>query len=109
MNARRPCPPMTLRLSSRTNLTRYNRAMERTPRSTGDKFERLVEIMATLRGPNGCPWDKQQDFSSLKPMLVEEVYEVLEAVENGDFDGISEELGDLLLHIVFNAHLGKEA
>ena len=83
--------------------------MERTPRSTGDKFERLVEIMATLRGPNGCPWDKQQDFSSLKPMLVEEVYEVLEAVENGDFDGISEELGDLLLHIVFNAHLGKEA
>ena len=83
--------------------------MERTTRSTGDKFERLVEIMATLRGPNGCPWDKQQDFSSLKPMLVEEVYEVLEAVENGDFDGISEELGDLLLHIVFNAHLGKEA
>ena len=61
--------------------------MERTTRSTGDKFERLVEIMATLRGPNGCPWDKQQDFSSLKPMLVEEVYEVLEAVENGDFDG----------------------
>src|SRR6266571_4830118 len=76
---------------------------------TGGNFEKLVEIMATLRGPNGCPWDKQQDFNSLKPMLVEEVYEVLEAVENGDFDGISEELGDLLLHVVFHAYLGKEA
>ncbi|HSU88360.1 MAG TPA: nucleoside triphosphate pyrophosphohydrolase [Terriglobia bacterium] len=83
--------------------------MERSPQTTGEKFERLVEIMATLRGPNGCPWDKQQDFNSLKPMLVEEVYEVLEAVENGDFDGISEELGDLLLHVVFHAYLGKEA
>jgi MazG family protein len=76
---------------------------------TGEKFERLVEIMATLRGPHGCPWDKQQDFNSLKPMLVEEVYEVLEAIENNDFDGLSEELGDLLLHVVFHAHLGRES
>ena len=76
---------------------------------TGHKFERLVEIMATLRGPNGCPWDKQQDFNSLKPMLVEEVYEVLEAIENQDFDGLAEELGDLLLHVVFHARLGQEA
>ena len=75
---------------------------------TGEKFEKLIAIMATLRGPNGCPWDKQQDFNSLKPMLVEEVYEVLEAVENNDFDGVSEELGDLLLHIIFHAQLGKE-
>jgi len=77
--------------------------------TTGAKFEKLVEIMTTLRGPNGCPWDKQQDFNSLKPMLVEEVYEVLEAVENNDFDGMSEELGDLLLHVVFHAQLGKES
>lgn len=76
---------------------------------TGEKFDKLVEIMATLRGPNGCPWDKQQDFNTLKPMLVEEVYEVLEAIDNTDFDGLSEELGDLLLHVVFHAHLGKEA
>jgi MazG family protein len=75
----------------------------------GQKFEKLVEIMARLRGPNGCPWDKQQDFNSLKPMLVEEVYEVLEAIENADFDGLSEELGDLLLHVVFPAQLAKEA
>src|SRR5262245_64266729 len=76
---------------------------------SGQRFEKLVEIMATLRGPNGCPWDKQQDFNTLKPMLVEETYEVLEAVDNQDFDGLSEELGDLLLHVIFNAHLAKEA
>src|SRR5437773_2008722 len=76
--------------------------------STGKRFEGLVEIMARLRGPDGCPWDKEQDFNTLKPMLVEEVYEVLEAIDNQDFDGVSEELGDLLLHIVFQAQLGKE-
>jgi MazG family protein len=83
--------------------------MERAPKTTGERFERLVGIMEKLRGPDGCPWDKEQDFNSLKPMLVEEVYEVLEAIENGDFEGMSEELGDLLLHVVFHAHLGKEA
>src|SRR5262247_453201 len=77
--------------------------------AAGERFEKLVDIMATLRGPNGCPWDKQQDFNSLKPMLVEEVYEVLEAIDNKDFDGLSEELGDLLLHVIFHAHLAKEA
>ncbi len=76
---------------------------------TGEKFERLVEIMAKLRGPDGCPWDKQQDFNSLKPMLVEEVYEVLEAIDNNDFEGLSEELGDLLLHVVFHARMAKES
>src|SRR5215475_13846653 len=75
---------------------------------TGKKFERLVEIMAQLRGPDGCPWDKQQDFNTLKPMLVEETYEVLEAIDNQDFDGLSEELGDILLHVVFHACLAKE-
>src|SRR4029079_16935371 len=64
--------------------------------------------MATLRGPNGCPWDKEQDRNTLKPMLVEETYEVLEAIDNGDWEGLSEELGDLLLHIVFQAQIGKE-
>jgi MazG family protein len=77
--------------------------------SAGRLFEKLLDIMATLRGPNGCPWDKEQDFNSLKPMLVEEVYEVLEAIDNQDFDGVAEELGDLLLHIVFQAQLGKES
>jgi MazG family protein len=75
---------------------------------TGAKFEKLVEIMATLRGPNGCPWDKEQTYSTLKPMMVEEIYEVLEAIDNQDFDHLSEELGDVLLHIVFQAQMGKE-
>ena len=65
--------------------------------------------MARLRGPDGCPWDRQQDRNSLKPMLVEETYEVLEAIDNNDPDGLAEELGDLLLHVVFQAQLGKEA
>ena len=64
--------------------------MERATRTTGEKFERLVEIMATLRGPNGCPWDKQQDFNSLKPMLVEEVYEVLEGELEVMIDGVAQ-------------------
>jgi MazG family protein len=75
---------------------------------TGAKFEKLVGIMARLRGPDGCPWDRQQDRNSLKPMLVEETYEVLEAIDNNDPDGLAEELGDLLLHVVFQAQLGKE-
>jgi MazG family protein len=75
---------------------------------TGAKFEKLVQIMATLRGPQGCPWDKQQDRNTLKPMLVEETYEVLEAIDNKDPEGLAEELGDLLLHVVFQAHIGKE-
>jgi MazG family protein len=80
-----------------------------TKNAAGERFGRLVEIMTTLRGPNGCPWDKQQDFTTLKPMLVEEVYEVLEAIDNQDYEGLAEELGDLLLHVIFHAQLGKEA
>ena len=76
---------------------------------TGTKFEKLVEIMARLRGPIACPWDKEQDFDSLKPMLVEEVYEVIEAIDTHDFDGLSEELGDVLLHVLFHAQLASEA
>ena len=76
---------------------------------TGQNFERLVELMATLRGPEGCPWDKEQDFDSLKPMLIEEVYELIEAIDERDYSGLAEELGDILLHILFNAQLGKEA
>ncbi len=75
---------------------------------TGGKFEGLVQIMAKLRGPEGCPWDREQDFKSLKPMLVEEVYEVLEAIDAEDYHGLAEELGDLLLQVVFHARMGEE-
>jgi tetrapyrrole methylase family protein/MazG family protein len=72
-------------------------------------FTRLVEIMATLRSPNGCPWDREQTPDTLKPYLVEETYEVLEALEANDLHAFKEELGDLLLQIVFHAQLMTEA
>lgn len=80
------------------------------PCPDADKYtwEGLVDIMARLRGPNGCPWDKQQTHDSLKRYLLEETYEVLEALEEGDMHKLCEELGDLLLQIVFQARLAEE-
>jgi len=72
------------------------------------EFDRLVEIMARLRGPGGCPWDAQQTHESLRPYLLEEAYEVLEAVDDADLGRLSGELGDLLLQIVFHAQLAGE-
>ncbi len=69
-------------------------------------FEDFVEIMARLR--EGCPWDKKQTHQSLRPYLVEEAYELLEALDSGDDDAVREELGDLLLQIVFHARLARE-
>ena len=71
-------------------------------------FERLIKIMARLRGPSGCPWDKEQTPQSLKPYLIEEAYEVLEAIDLNDDDEIKEELGDLLLQVVFHAQIASE-
>lgn len=72
-------------------------------------FARLVAIMATLRGPTGCPWDREQTPDTLKPYLIEETYEVLEALEAKDLQAFKEELGDLLLQIVFHSQLMAEA
>ena len=77
--------------------------------SPGVLFERLLDIMAHLRGPDGCPWDRDQTRASLKPFLIEEAYEVLEAIEAGRDRELREELGDLLLQVVFHARLGEEA
>jgi tetrapyrrole methylase family protein/MazG family protein len=76
--------------------------------SPGVLFERLLHVMARLRGPDGCPWDREQTRTSLKPFLIEEAYEVLEAIEAGDFRGLEEELGDLLFQVVFHARLAEE-
>ncbi|MDZ7671603.1 MAG: nucleoside triphosphate pyrophosphohydrolase [Halanaerobiales bacterium] len=72
------------------------------------EFEKLLYIMEKLRGPDGCPWDKKQDFYSLKPYIIEEAYEVVEALEEKNMDSLKEELGDLLLQVVFQAQIGKE-
>ena len=71
-------------------------------------FARLVEIMARLRSPGGCPWDREQTPDSLTPYLLEETYEVLEALEDRNWPEFKEELGDLLLQIVFHAQLMAE-
>jgi tetrapyrrole methylase family protein/MazG family protein len=69
---------------------------------------KLVRVMKRLRSKNGCPWDHEQDHESLKPYLLEETYEVLEAIDNRDDEELSEELGDLLLQIVFHAQIAAE-
>lgn len=71
-------------------------------------FNELLDIMALLRGENGCPWDREQTHDSLKKYLIEETYEVLDALETGDKARISDELGDLLLQVVFHAQIAKE-
>src|SRR2546427_697022 len=78
-------------------------------RSVADSFLRLVDLMARLRGPDGCPWDREQTPESLRPYVIEEAYEVLEAIERGDPDALRDELGDLLLQVVFQAELATEA
>lgn len=75
---------------------------------TGAAFEDLVALQARLRGPNGCPWDREQTHASLKPFLVEEAYEVLDAMDSGVARKFAGELGDLLLQIVFHAEMAKE-
>jgi len=75
----------------------------------GAGFERLVSIMARLRGPEGCPWDREQTHRTLRRHALEEVYEVLEAIDAGDPKELCSELGDLLLQVVFHAQLSAEA
>ena len=76
--------------------------------TTGERFERAVAIMARLRGPGGCPWDREQTFDSIKPYTLEETYEVLEAIDNRDWDELPGELGDLLLQVLFYAQMAKD-
>jgi tetrapyrrole methylase family protein/MazG family protein len=74
----------------------------------GARFARLVEIMELLRSPKGCPWDREQNFDTIKPYLLEETYEVMDAIDARDFDELAEELGDLLLQAVFFAQMASE-
>jgi MazG family protein len=73
-----------------------------------DAIERLLGIMSRLRGPGGCPWDREQTLQTLRPYVLEETYEVLEAIDAGDPRAHAEELGDLLLQIVFQAQIARE-
>lgn len=79
-----------------------------TKRSPGEGFAKLVEIMARLRAPGGCPWDREQTFDTIKHYLLEEAYEVMDAIDARDFDSLADELGDLLLQPVFFAQMAAE-
>lgn len=74
-----------------------------------ERFTKLVELMATLRTPNGCPWDRKQTHESLKPYLLEETYEVLETIDQRDHRKLREELGDVLLQVIFHSQIAAEA
>ncbi len=76
--------------------------------SAGEWFEKLAAVQARLRAPDGCPWDREQTHASLRTYLIEEAYEVLEAMESGDDAKFAEEMGDLLLQIVFHSEIAKE-
>jgi ATP diphosphatase len=76
--------------------------------STGEKFEKTVAIMARLRAPGGCPWDREQTFDTIKKYTLEETYEVLEAIDNRDWPELTSELGDLLLQVLFYAEMARE-
>lgn len=77
-------------------------------RDTEHKFTELLEVMAQLRSDSGCPWDREQTHLSLKPCLLEETYELLEALDDGDAKKVKEELGDVLLQVVFHAQIARE-
>jgi len=72
-------------------------------------FEDLIAVMARLRGPDGCPWDREQTHASLASFLLEETHETLEAISRGDPEALRDELGDLLLQVVFHGQMAKEA
>jgi len=74
----------------------------------GESFSQLVEVMARLRAPGGCPWDREQNFDTLKKYLLEETYEVLDTIDRRDWNGLVEELGDLILQPVFLAEMASE-
>jgi MazG family protein len=76
--------------------------------ATTDALGRLVDIMARLRAPGGCPWDREQTHETLRPYVLEEAYEVLDAIDRGDPGALRDELGDLLLQVVFHAELARE-
>lgn len=75
---------------------------------SGNEFTKLVELIARLRAPGGCPWDREQTHDTLKPMMLEEAYEVVEAIDEGNDDELIGELGDLLLQVVFHSQIAAE-
>ena len=87
---------------------RHRQPVKRRQLTPGQWFEKLVAVQARLRAPNGCPWDREQTHETLRTYLIEEAYEVLEALDSGDDAKFAEEMGDLLLQIVFHSQIARE-
>ena len=73
-----------------------------------DQFNELIKIVKKLRAPDGCDWDREQTHKSLIPYLLEETHEVIESIEDNDYDALKEELGDLMLHVIFQVDLASD-
>src|ERR1700687_1324481 len=82
--------------------------MQESKQPAGPAFARLVQIMARLRAPGGCPWDREQNFDTIKPFLLEETYEVMDAIDARNWPELAGELGDLLLQAVFFSQMASE-
>jgi len=101
--------PTRRKHTKKTSKPRGNRKPVKQKQLTpGEWFEKLVGVQARLRAPNGCPWDREQTHQSLRTYLIEEAYEVLEALESGNDERFVEEMGDLLLQIVFHSQIAGE-
>jgi MazG family protein len=97
-------------ISSRRQTTKTRKSITKSPsKSIGKLFENLVAVQARLRAPGGCPWDREQSHLTLRTYLIEEAYEVLDAIEKGNPEDLAEELGDLLLQVLFHADLARKA
>ena len=109
MEVAKKAMPTRRKHTKKTRKPRGNRKPAKQKQLTpGEWFEKLVGVQARLRAPNGCPWDREQTHQSLRTYLIEEAYEVLEALESGNDDKFVEEMGDLLLQIVFHSQIAGE-
>ena len=108
--SRRPKPPQkTVSKSARRQIGEARTILAKpSKKRIGKLFEDLVAVQARLRAPGGCPWDREQTHATLRTYLIEESYEVLDAIEKGNAQDLAEELGDLLLQVLFHADLARE-
>lgn len=101
-------PQRKLRKSTKRSSRQERLSKPSSPSNIGRDFEKLVSVMARLRAPGGCPWDREQTHATLRTYLIEESYEVLDALESSDDSKFAEELGDLLLQVLFHAQIAHE-
>ena len=107
---RQATPQKTASKSARRQITAAKKPLAKSSKKPiGKLFEDLVAVQARLRAPGGCPWDREQSHLTLRTYLIEEAYEVLDAIEKGNSQDLAEELGDLLLQVLFHADLAREA